>query len=294
MKKIWLLIFSVCIFAVGLGGVRAESISYKPLHNIYYNLTVDGKTTSNKVTAFYLGNRLAYCIEPGKEIKTSNYDTYKDWSKTNLKKETLDYIERLGYYGYEYPNHQTDKYYIATQELIWKAIAPVNIKWTTGQNNTGNIINVEKEKEEIINLVNEHNIKPSFIEQKIIGKVKEKTEIKDINGVLNNYEIVSESKHNLKIEDNTLKITFNDEEIELEEIILKRKTYDSNTLLVYVKEGSQQLASLRLSNKAEVKFYIQNQKEPEEIVRVPSTSDNDVEKHFNIIWTIKNDIKKFN
>jgi len=152
----------------------------------------------------------------------------------------------------------------------------------------------EKEKEEIINLVNEHNIKPSFIEQKIIGKVKEKTEIKDINGVLNNYEIVSESKHNLKIEDNTLKITFNDEEIELEEIILKRKTYDSNTLLVYVKEGSQQLASLRLSNKAEVKFYIQNQKEPEEIVRVPSTSDNDVEKHFNIIWTIKNDIKKFN
>jgi len=66
------------------------------------------------------------------------------------------------------------------------------------------------------------------------------------------------------------------------------------TLLVYVKPGSQQLASLRLSNKEEVKFYIENQKESEEIVRVPSTADNDINKHFNILWTINNDIKKFN
>jgi len=294
MKKIWLIILSVCIFIISLGNVRAESISYQYLPNIYYNLTVDGKTTSKRVTAFYLGNRLAYCIEPGKEINTPTYDTYKDWSKTNLKKETLDYIEKLGYYGYEYPNHQTDKYYIATQELIWKAVAPVNIKWTTGQNNTGSTINVEKEKQEIINLVDAHNIKPSFIDEKIIGKIKETKEIQDINGVLNNYEIISKSNHNLKIEDNRLKITFSEEETGLEEIILKRKTYDMKTLLVYVKPGSQQLASLRLSNKEEVKFYIENQKESEEIVRVPSTADNDINKHFNILWTINNDIKKFN
>lgn len=294
MKKLSLIVLSVCMFIFSIGGVSAENISYKKLQNIYYNLTVDGKTQSNHVTAFILGNRLAYCIEPGKEITTKTYDTYKDWSKTNLTKEIRDYIEKIGYYGYEYPGHRTDKYYIATQELIWKAIKPIDIKWTTGQNNTGTTINIEKEKNEILKLVEEHDIKPSFINQIITGKVNETKEIEDTNEVLNNYEIETPN-NNIKIEDNKLKITFNNEETNLEEITLTKKTYDTNTLLVYVKEGSQQLAALRLSNKEEVKFQLQTLKEPEkEIVKVPSTADDNTIKKFGVKWNIKNNVKRFN
>lgn len=292
MKKLSLIILSVSIAVLSICNVKAENITYKKLSNIYYNLTVDGKTQSKNVTAFYLGNRLAYCIEPGKEINTNTYDTYKDWSKINISQETKTYIEKIGYYGYEYPGHQTDKYYIATQELIWKAIKPVNIKWTTGQNNAGYIINIEKEKEEILKLIENHDKKPSFINQTIIGEVNETKEIEDTNNVLNNYE-TSSNYHQLKIENNKLKITFNNQEKE-EEITLKRKKYDANTLLVYLKNNSQALASLRISSPEEIKIKIKSQKTPEEIVRVPNTADNIETKHFNITWTIKNNVKKFN
>ncbi len=293
MKKVSLIILSVCLVTLSICNVKAENITYKKLGNIYYNLTVDGKTQSNHVTAFYLGNRLAYCIEPGKEITTKTYDTYKDWSRSSLSQETRDYIEKIGYYGYEYPGHQTDKYYIATEELIWKAIKPVDIKWTTGQNNTGNIINVEAEKNAILNLIQENNKKPSFENQIINGEIGETKELEDTNNVLNNYEIKDSKYHQIKIENNKLKITFSKNQVE-EEITLTKKHYDSNTLLVYVKEGSQQLAALRISVPEESKIKIKSTKTPEEIVKVPSTSDDDILKHYNVIWKIKNDVKKFN
>ena len=298
MKKLSLIILSVCIFVFSLGSVRAETISYKRLPNIYFNLTVDGKAESNHVTAFILGNRLAYCIEPGKDITTKTYDTYKDWSKTNFSKETRDYIEKLGYYGYEYPGHQTDKYYIATQELIWKAVnRDTNIYWTTGENGSGQIINIEKEKQDILDLVNSHDIKPSFIDEKIKGKVGETIEIEDTNKVLNNYEISESKNHKVEIKDNKLLITFNNEETDPEKLSLTKKKYDSKTLLVYVKDASQKLAALRLSSDETETIEIQNykEKEPEkEIVRVPSTADDDIIKKFNIKWTVKNNVKKFN
>ncbi len=293
MKKLSLIILSVCLVTLSICNVKAENITYKRLGNIYYNLTVDGKTQSNYVTAFYLGNRLAYCIEPGKEIATKTYDAYKDWSKTALSQETKNYIEKIGYYGYEYPGHQTDKYYIATQELIWKAVKQVDIKWTTGQNNTGDVINVEAEKNNILNLIKENEQKPSFENQIISGEVGEIKEIEDINNVLNNYDIKDSKYHQIQIEDNKLKIKFNQEQVE-EEITFTKKHYDSNTLLVYVKEGSQKLASLRISNPEEFKIKIKSTKTPEEIVKVPSTSDDDTLKHYNVMWKIKNDIKKFN
>ena len=298
MKKLSLIIMSVCIFLFSLGSVSAENISYKRLQNIYYNLTVDGKTKSNYVTAFILGNRLAYCIEPGKDITTQTYDTYKDWSKTNFSKGTRDYIEKLGYYGYEYPGHQTDRYYIATQELIWKAVnSNTNIYWTTSENGSGQIINIEKEKQNILDLVNSHDIKPSFIDEKITGKVGETVEIEDTNKVLNNYEIHDSKNHKVEIKDNKLLITFNNEETDSEELILTKKKYDSKTLLVYIKDVSQKLAALRLSSDETETIEIQNykEKEPEkEIVRVPSTADENIIKKFNIKWTVKNNDKKFN
>jgi len=298
MKKLSLIIMSVCIFLFSLGSVSAENISYKRLQNIYYNLTVDGKTKSNYVTAFILGNRLAYCIEPGKDITTQTYDTYKDWSKTNFSKGTRDYIEKLGYYGYEYPGHQTDRYYIATQELIWKAVnSNTNIYWTTSENGSGQIINIEQEKQNILDLVNSHDIKPSFIDEKITGKVGETVEIEDTNKVLNNYEISDSKNHQVEIKDNKLLITFNNEETDSEELILTKKKYDSKTLLVYIKDVSQKLAALRLSSDETETIEIQNykEKEPEkEIVRVPSTADENIIKKFNIKWTVKNNDKKFN
>lgn len=293
MKKVFLAGLSVCIFISYLCNVQAEDISYKRLNNIYYNLTVDGKFESNHVTMFYLADRLAYCIEPGKEITTKVYDSYKDWSKVNFSDETKNYIEKLGYYGYEYPGHQTDKYYIATQELIWKAVKDVDIKWTTAENNSGSIINIEEEKNEILRLVEQSEKQPSFIDTVITGEVSEKLILEDKNGVLKDYDIGSSKYHDISIDDNKMTIIFNNEEKPVEEVILSKKHYDNKTLLVYVKDNSQKLASLRISNPEELSLKVQNKKTPE-IVRVPSTGEDDILKRFDVVIGFSYNASRFN
>lgn len=294
MKKVFLAGLSVCVFLSYLCNVRAEDISYKRLDNIYYNLTVDGKFESNHVTMFYLADRLAYCIEPGKEITTKVYDSYKDWSKVNFSDETKDYIEKLGYYGYEYPGHQTDKYYIATQELIWRAVKNVDIKWTTGENNGGSIINIEKEKNEILRLVELSKKKPSFIDEVITGEVSEKLILEDTNGVLDEYEVGLSKYHEIFVNDNRLTVVFNDEEKPMEEVTLSKKHYDNKTLLVYVKDASQKLAALRISTPEKLTLKLQNKKTPTEIVRVPSTGDENVVKRFGAILGYNYNDSRFN
>ena len=293
MKKVGLIIISVCLFICCLYSVKADDIKYKRLEGIYFNLTVDGKFESNHVTMFYLGNRLAYCIEPGKDINTKSYDSYKGWDVTSLSKEKQAYIERLGYYGYEYPGHQTDKYYIATQELIWKAVKNVTINWTTEKDNGGQAIDIEKEKTEILRLVNEDAKKPSFINQIITGKVSETVEYEDNNHVLENYSLSKSHYHNAKIIDNTLQVTFNKDEKEPEELTLTKKHYDNQTLLIYTKGDSQKLAALRLTTPDEVTIKLQNYKEPEEIVKVPNTADDYTIKRFGVAWSYNSD-RRFN
>lgn len=298
MKKVWLIGFSLCLLCLGLTNVKAENITYQRISNTYYNLTVDGKTISNHVTKFFLDGRLAYCIEPGKDINTSVYDSYTDWSKTSLDLETRQYIEKIGYYGYEYPGHQTDKYYIATQELIWRAIKDVDIKWTTAKNGSGQVIDIEQEKNNILDLVQRHSITPSFTNEVITGVVGETKEIEDKNQVLSNYEISSSTKHDIQVQDNKLIITFNNNPEE-ETISLTRKNYDTKTLLVYVKGDSQQLASLRISTPETLSFKVKSVEVPEdtpeeEIVKVPSTGDQKTVKHFGVTKFLIYDGTRFN
>ena len=294
MKRIKLFCLTLILFSM-LSPVQAETITYKKLEGIYYNLTVNNQTTSNYVTMFYLNDRVAYCIEPGKGIHTKEYIAYNNFDKTGLSDAQKELIEKIGYYGYEYPGHQTDKYYIATQELIWTTFSNVNIYWTTGENGTGSTIDITKEKNEILELVNTKS--PSFENETIIGYTGETFTIIDTNEVLSNYELEDSKYHDVKVEGNKLIITFNEEIVPEEEIKLNFKKYDNATTLVYMEEGSQNLASLRLSNDYSLTIKLKNQEKiiPEEyeIVKVPNTGDSII-RHFNVAYFGFNNDKRFN
>ena len=282
-KKITLLLFSSLVIFAFTSSVKAEKISYKKIDGVYYNQLVNGKWESNYVTMFYFGNVLAYCIEPGVDINTSDYNSSKDWSQTSFSKEQQEQLEKIGYYGYEYPGHQTPEYYLAAQELIWEVSNPnVEVYWSSGKDGSGNRLNYDKEKEEILRLIEEDSLRPSFSESLISGEVGETFTINDINNVLSNYSISESKYHDLKIENNQLIITLNKELVEKEKITLTRKNYDNGVLLVYTKGNSQKLATLRFSSPVETYFEIENQEKPEvpetpetpetpEIVKVPNT-----------------------
>ena len=223
-----------------------------------------------------MGDRIAYCVEPGVEITNNYYDIYTDWSKVNFTDELKEYIEKIGYYGYEYPGHQTNYYYIAAQELIWKAVRPdIEVTWTTGENMTGNIIDISKEKEEILNLVSKHDLKPSFSETLVKDEVGKTITLTDENNVLNNYDISESSYHKVVKDGNKLIITLNDSLVPEETLKLTRKHYDDAPLLVYSKGNSQKLAALRISTEKETYIKVATEEVPE-IVEVPDTGYYDV------------------
>lgn len=272
MKK---LVFAVMFLFLFMKPAYANevSISFVRLNGIYYNQVINGVLNSNHVTSFHLGGRIAYCIEPGAEIKTNTY-TETDWSSISLSEEIRDYIEKVGYYGYEYPGHQTDRYYIAAQELIWKAVRPdIEVSWTTGVNKSGSVIDVSAEKKEIESLVRSRSLIPSFAFNDISGFLGDEIILTDENNVLSDYDISDSKYHEIIHEGNTLKIRLNQEKVDDEEIILTRKNYDNMPLVVYYRRGSQSLAALRISNEKELSFKISNKEKPieEEIVEVPDT-----------------------
>ena len=54
-------------------------------------------------------------------------------------------MELISYYGYRYDGHDDIKYYIATQDLIWRMYAGAEIRWTKG-GEYGEEIDISKEK----------------------------------------------------------------------------------------------------------------------------------------------------
>lgn len=276
MKKV--LIFLLCLFGLNYNvkAMETTKITYNKLDGIVYNQKIDGRLKSNTVTMFGMKDRIAYCIEPGVEIDEKYYDIYTDWSTVNFSDEIKELIEKIGYYGYEYPGHQTNYYYIAAQELIWKVVRPdIEVTWTTGKNLTGEVIDISKEKEEIMQLVKTHDLLPSFSETLVKDEVGKTITIKDENNVLNDYDISDSEYHKVVRDGNKLIITLNDSEVPEETLKITRKHYDDAPLLVYSKGDSQKLAALRISVDKESYIKLANEEIPE-VVTVPNTGVYDV------------------
>lgn len=176
----------------------------------------------------YANDKLVYCIEPDVRITTSDYIIY-DFNRSGYNEEGKRKMELISYYGYRYDNHNDLKYYIATQDLIWRMYAGADIKWTKG-GEYGEEIDISKEKNEILDLISKHNVLPSFNDSINEIKVNETKEFIDVNRVLNNYDL--EYSDNLEItkEDNKLIIT---PKKQGEYIInfIHKKNYESETLL---------------------------------------------------------------
>ena len=286
MKKLFtfLLFLSICLTShYNVQALDSAKITYHRLDNIVYNRKIGNNVKTNYVTMFKLNDRIAYCVEPGVEITESYYDIYTDWSKVNFSDELKEYIEKLGYYGYEYPGHQTSRYYIAAQELIWKAVKPeTEVVWTTGKNYTGEVIDISKEKEEILSLVQKHDLKPSFSEKSFKAVVGNKIVLEDENNVLDDYEISSSEYHDVVKEGNTITITLNSEVVPEETLTFTRKHYDDAPLLVYSKANSQTLSALRITTDKETYIKISNEEAPE-VVEVPNTSYNSLSGVFGTL-----------
>ena len=174
--------------------VSASTLT-KANHDIYYVWQGGGKPyMSERYMTFEMDGIIAYCIEPGVGVKS--YD-YKEMTEVPFSKETLEKIKLYAYYGYTYKNHNTLKYRMATQALIWEEISNQTTTFYTKQYGYGDYINIDEERKNIKELVDKHTIKPSFQNTKIKEFKGTKIELTDTNNVLSEFEV---SKGNAIIE----------------------------------------------------------------------------------------------
>lgn len=237
MKKF---IFVIILFLFLLIDVKAEEV-YLTKEKFYdtYTYFYDNELGRDRYlyTSKYLfENRYAYCLELGKLIESNTYTFSTDFSGINLSKDDLEYVKLVSYYGYDYPTHKTDKYYMAAQQLIWSRLSNIDVLFLKNTS-LENVIDVSKEKNEIISLVNSHYTKPSFDSNTYDIIKGKKLYLNDDNNVLSFYE--SNNKHAI-IDGNTLTI---DEGINTNELTLTRKSYNNDVFFLYSNGISQKMMS---------------------------------------------------
>lgn len=257
IKKLLLSVIAFVLPAIFMtnnvsAGANDSNITYQRIDNVYFYLTNNstGAVDTNHVTKFFLNGKLAYCIEPMVDINTRVYNS-GGWNNTNFTAELSHYVELVGYYGYEYPTHKTDKYWLASQKLIWEKANPnVNVRFTNGPNGTGGDVDLSRETSEILNLVNTYDTKPSFHNTTIEGTIGDEITVTDTNNVLSNYNLIYNGNNNVTKQGNSLKIKFDDKYMGTEQIRFDKTPYDNETTVIYYQGNNQKLASLRVSDPA--------------------------------------------
>lgn len=155
-------------------------------------------------------NYIAYCIDVGENLKSGDsislygqsLEQYLSSKNLSNAKELAKKINEYAYFGYK-TNDVTAKengeYYAATQQLIWETLANAGYRSEEYNSvipfritsNESTIVDLTKEKNEIINKINNYYKTPSFCSSKerLELAVGETATYTDNNGVLANYKV---------------------------------------------------------------------------------------------------------
>ena len=145
----------------------SETLVHEKIPNTWYTRRGGGQAyMSAQYETYTMNGKVVYCIQPGVSITTEDYIGADGLINSPYDAATSKKIELIGYYGYEYipDNHTTVKYLMATQALIWENIADCKVEFYTKKDRQGDYIDISKERNEIMKLVNDYNNKPNYNE----------------------------------------------------------------------------------------------------------------------------------
>lgn len=246
IKRILFVFLGVITTLFTINKVSAEELNISYIDNVYFEIKDGADYLTYQVPIFSFNDKTAFCIEPLVDITTHNY-TAGDWSAISLTPSQRYFIEGVGYYGYDYPSHKGNyRYYLASQELIWKKVRNVDVKFSTALNGKGEVIDVTKEKNEILSLISQHEVKPSFNGNTYTTILGNTVSIIDNNNVLSEYEIYSNDNNNVNIDGNNLNITTTNTGDS--SVRLVKKSYSNDVTIVYYNGSSQKLAHATLQD----------------------------------------------
>lgn len=232
--KLALMFFvSVFFMLAGYTEVSAATLTQTPVDNWYYTRRGGGKPYMSAQWNLYdLDGKTAYCIEPGVNITTSDYEGAIGWINSPYSDEVNRKIQLYGYYGYNYPEHGNLRYRAAAQSLIWEATGGQIIEFWTEKYGNGNFINLNAERNEILKLASTHYEVPTFDSDTKDAVIGETTTFTDTKGILSNFDVVKSSDASVSINGNTLSVTPN--VVGNITVVLKKKTYTQDPTIIFV------------------------------------------------------------
>ena len=232
--KLALMFFvSVFFMLAGYTEVSAATLTQTPVDNWYYTRRGGGKPYMSAQWNLYdLDGKTAYCIEPGVNITTSDYEGAIGWINSPYSDEVNRKIQLYGYYGYNYPGHGNLRYRAAAQSLIWEATGGQIIEFWTEKYGNGNFINLNAERNEILRLASTHYEVPTFDSDTKDAVIGETTTFTDTKGILSNFDVVKSSDASVSINGNTLSVTPN--VVGNITVVLKKKTYTQDPTIIFV------------------------------------------------------------
>lgn len=194
MKKITKCLLLAAALLVGFttkaSAVSAATLNYDFSGYYYERFDQNGNNYSSwKLENYYIDGEVSYCIEPG--VPEGNPMYHTSWEATGLPNSIKQRVLLIGYYGYTYPGHQTQKYRAATQGLIWATILGNNttVRYSTERYGEGTYYDVSAEMAEIERLVAAHSTRPSFNAGVYRLQVGETLTLTDSNNVLSQFDI---------------------------------------------------------------------------------------------------------
>lgn len=202
-KKILVVLFVVFLSLFKINSVYAAEndsiLNREFIPNVWSFHYRNGKVwTYGQLNIKHINGKIGYCIEPESAVNSNVYNSSTDWSISKYSEYVKKRMELYAYYGYQFEGHQTIRYYMATQELIWSFSDDEKIIWTTEDHSDSQKINVQAEKNEIVRLANKHNLMPSFSNLSYKYNVGDKVNLEDTNYALNGYDIKTDINYNVR------------------------------------------------------------------------------------------------
>ena len=244
---------AIFVFALGffvktqsVGAVTLQKVKVEGYAYTRYEHSVASGDFSDYYYKYYFNGNVAFCIEPGIHITSYEYVETNE-SSLNISADMIRRLTLITHYGYDYPGHQTDRYFVATQNLIWKTVANYSFITTSNLWGEGIVHDLSAEENEIMNMVNSHYTRPSFNNSTQELNIGDTITLTDTNGVLNGYE-VSSASDNVRYSINGNQLTITTTSIGDSKIEFKRKNEDIRSTIIYKATNSQTMGHFGLTD----------------------------------------------
>ena len=209
--------------------------------SIYAMIHIANQYGFDYVQQLYVGDKTVFCIEP-MQLFTEGLDYSPDTKKWDeLSEQTRQNIWEINYYGYSYSGHQTEKYYVATQVMIWQAVTGT---WYQPYYTDGTTVyDISNEVAVINNLRTQPQGKPSFNNQTIKMGLNTPVTLTDTKGTLANYSITNSNGIRASVNGNNLTVAITSENYD-KSITFSRNFTARDVNVIYGSGGYQRVIYL--------------------------------------------------